>query len=511
MHLFQADIHERCRYEFRAGRTRVIVVLPTGGGKGHIAAWMINNATARTVRGKPGRVLFIAGRREIINQQSLKLLRSGISHGVIMAGHRLWRPHEPVQVASRDTILRRIDAGMDFGDFTLIIADEVHHAASAGYSKVLNHWPDAVVVGLTATPYRLDGKPLGGDLFQSLVVGPSVKWLIDNTFLAPFTGFVYDRPDLSHLKAKARGDYKIDEAAAVMDPVILGGSIIRDYLEHARGKRALCFSVNISHSLAIVQQARDNGIPAEHVDCNTPADEREAILGHDGRLARGETLFVSNVECVTEGTDIPSIEVIILARPTASESLARQMYGRGLRTSPDTGKTLCRIHDHAGVLLHPGWLPDDPQEFDLTHERKESNGRGESPVRVCDACKAVIPLGADACPTCGALAAKGKREIIEDTGRERLTIEQLRERRPKWARELTDQQLRKVHKATRADMAAEYLRLKNVQTSKGFKEGFVWHQFREIFGRGLPRFTDAELADIQPAERPFIPLPRRTE
>jgi superfamily II DNA or RNA helicase len=306
-----------------------------------------------------------------------------------------------------------------------------------------------------------------------------------------------------------------------MKQTILGGSIIRDYLEHAKGTRALAFAVNVEHSLAIVEQARAAGITAEHVDADTPSSIRAALLGRGGKFETGEVMFVSNCMIMSEGTDVPSIQTLLLMRPTASLVLALQMIGRGLRpwcfTCRDAPrptcvghdvKRVCRIHDHANVLETHG-LPDEdrPMSLDMDAPPKPA------PVSTCRKCNAMFPSGHTTCPRCGApietVTGMSGREITEDGDARRLTIEEIRARRKEGLDELTDAELMRVHKATREEKAAEYLRLIRVRDERGLKEKFPDAAYRAVFGV-WPKFDDEFLAGITPATRSFIPYKRRS-
>ena len=145
-----------------------------------------------------------------------------------------------------------------------------------------------------------------------------------------------------------------------MSRAVISGNIVEQYRRRSAGKRAVLFAASVKHSLDLVARFRAAGVSAEHLDGETPLEQREAILG---RLASGATTHVSNVGVLTEGWDCPAVEVCILARPTLSTGLYMQMGGRILRPAP--GKTEARIHDHAGCILHHG-LPDDPRDYSLT-------------------------------------------------------------------------------------------------------------------------------------------------
>jgi superfamily II DNA or RNA helicase len=233
------------------------------------------------------------------------------------------------------------------------------------------------------------------------------------------------------------------------------------------------------------------------------------------QFRHGDLTVLASVGVLTEGFDAPAAEVCILARPTKSLALHIQMIGRVLRTSPDTGKVRALIHDHAGNTMRHG-LPDEPRDYALN----------VTPQRViasmtCPACYAVFNRTKQGrCPKCDELISTPEersdsggrmdKTVVEGKRISREQIEQIRGRRASLGltRELTDQQIAKAARATREEKAAEYLRLKVIAERKGFKNGFIAHQFRGQFSH-WPRFTDDELAAAQPAAQPFLPLPKR--
>lgn len=494
---YQTAAIDGLRARIREGLRRLLLVAPTGAGKTVIASLLIQNA-----RERQSKIIFLAHRKELITQCSAKLDALGVDHGIIMADHPRWKPHAAVQVASVATLSRRLENGRVKFDPDIVFIDEAHHARAETYTNIVAAYPRAIVIGLTATPWRSDGKGLGNGLFQDIVVAATVQELIDSGALVKPKGFVYQQPDLSEVKT-ARGDYDLETLGEVMGKVILGGDIVRDYVRDCPGKRAVVFAVNVKHSREmIVPQFLEAGIPAEHLDDQTPPLERDAILA---RIRDGKTLVVSNVGILTEGWDCPAVEVCILARPTKSLALALQMMGRVLRPSP--GKTCARIHDHAGVMLTHG-RPQDPREYELEGDKPPS----PAPQKTCKECFCINPAAATECQECGCVfeVQKGQKGGIEHREGIRLDMDDLRaERAANGIRaDLSDEELERVSHATRQDKAAEYLRLRAVQESKGFKPGWVAHQYRGVFGV-WPKFAANDLEGVTPAARSFISLPKR--
>src|SRR3990172_812358 len=201
MHLrpYQSEAIAALRDMLRRGLRRVILVSPTGSGKTVMACALMQSAVARG-----NRVLVLAHRKELIDQCSEKLDRFGVPHGVQMAEHPRWRPQDPVQVASVATLIRRL-TGPRRPEAELIVVDECHHARAETYQKILDSYPGAPVIGLTATPWRSDGKGLG-ELFQDRVVAATVAQLTASGDLVPSAGFSYEIPDLAQVRTTG-GDY----------------------------------------------------------------------------------------------------------------------------------------------------------------------------------------------------------------------------------------------------------------------------------------------------------------
>lgn len=380
---YQLAAVEQIRAALRRGRRRVLLTLPTGAGKTLTAASMIAGALER---GK--RCMFVAHRKELIDQTVAAFARLGItSVGVIRASDKRRDASQPIQVASVQTLARRKQA-----DFDLVFVDEAHRATAATYLQhVFGRHSKAVIVGLSATPVRQDGKPLGAQ-FDELVVGARYSELIGAGYLAP--PLVYSTPllpDLGRVRTTA-GEYNQEDLEAAVNRGSLIGDLYTQWAKHPPA-RTVAFAVSIAHSRAIVERFRAEGVRAEHLDGTTPEDERAAILA---RLASGETTLVSNVAVLCEGWDLPSCKRLILARPTKSLGLYMQMAGRILR--PHDGEVPV-ILDHGGNFDRHG-APHMDREWSLS--AKPKGEPGVAPSRVCPECFAHILANAKVCPLCGA-------------------------------------------------------------------------------------------------------------
>ena len=365
-------------------REKPILVLPTGGGKTKTAVYGIVKPAAD----KGNQTLWIAHRTELIQQAKGDIEESGVEVGVIQAGHK---PNSGAmcQVASVQTLARRLKK---LPPAKIVIIDECHHVRSATYMLVVEYYmaQGAVVIGLTATPERLDGQGLG-QIFDTIVEEVTVRFLIEHGFLADYEYFAPATPDLSAVN-KVAGDFNTQATAAVMDRPEMVGDIVEHYQRHLSGQRALCFATRITHSLSIVEDLQTAGVPAAHLDGTDSREEREDTIA---AFAEGKILVLSNVNLFDEGFDIPACQGVIIARPTMSFVRHRQMIGRAMRPKENGSKAT--ILDHAGNYQRHG-MPDDPHEWDLDCVAAPV---GESKHKSCPECFAVIPVGVRECPYCG--------------------------------------------------------------------------------------------------------------
>ena len=411
---YQADLVEEVGTALETHNS-VVLQLPTGGGKTRIAVEITRRARAASRR-----VWFVCHRREIIRQTHESFDAAAVAHGVVAAGFPANLDAE-VQVCSVGSLARR---AASLGSPNLIIWDECHHVAAKSWSRLKAAFPDAHHLGLTATPTRLDGKGLKGS-FAHLIIGPSTRRLIDDAFLSSYRLFAPTIPDLRGIKT-TRGDYDKGALGEAMSKAVLVGDVVEHYQRHVPGKRAIVFASSVKGSQAVAERFDAAGIPALHIDGSTPEDERDAAVR---ALADGSVKVLTNVEIFTEGFDLPTIDAVILLRPTKSLALFHQMVGRGLRTAAWKAGTV--ILDHAG-LVHEHGLPDDPVEWSLDGFRlglKRTRDRHPR-LRRCPECSAVHEWAAG-CPECsyaylpadrtmeevyGELREVGKREGYE-TGR----------------------------------------------------------------------------------------------
>jgi len=398
---YQDTIIEQVREHLRAGRQSILIQLPTGGGKTALTASMLGNAASRG-----NRCAFGVHRRELVKQAMNTFDFVGIRYGVVSAG---WHPNRRprVQIASIPSWCRRIK---QVGQFDIIVWDECQHIAAKSWTDLHEAYPNAVHIGLTATPERLDGRGLG-DYFKVMVQGPTTRELIEQGYLAPYQLLTVPSVRTEGLH-KRMGDFAIGELIERMNASTVTGDAVAHYQKHAAGRRAVAFEASVERSERLAEAFKAAGIAAAHVDGNTPTDERDRAVAD---FAAGRTKVLCNVELFGEGFDLPEMEAVILCRPTQSLSLYLQQVGRGLRTAP--GKRDCIILDHAGNYQRHG-APDAERVWSLEGRVPESRGESESVAngRVCTFCYATSKRGAPKCKTCGKAFEVKARKIEELDG-----------------------------------------------------------------------------------------------
>ena len=397
---YQQAAIDGIRRAFAAGRRRVLHVLPTGGGKTTTFAYIATRAAERQQR-----VWILAHRVELLDQISATLDGFGCSHGFIAAGYPA-RVGALVQVAGVFTVARRLDRVQPPD---LIVVDEAHHAVAATtWGRILSKFPRARILGVTATPCRTDGSGLD-ECFDTLVEGPTVAELTARGFLVPLRAFAPASIATDGI-AKRYGDFQKSQLEAVADTSTVTGDAVAHYQRHALGKRAVVFCVSVKHAEHVAEQFRGAGIAAKSVDGGMDRELRRSVLR---AFASGSLPVLTSCDLVSEGFDLPALEVGISLRPTQSLALWLQQIGRVLRPAP--GKTEALLFDHAGNLARHGW-PDDPREWSLAagageRKAKAADDEADVAVRICDACFAAFKAFRTSCPECGAAVKAKAREV----------------------------------------------------------------------------------------------------
>ena len=438
---------------------KVVVQAPTGSGKTVIMSEMVHRFMDRDMR-----VLILVPRRELAHQVAGTLERFGRYIGVIMAGEERLKGMQ-TYVASFDTLharcVQRDIHPLPTAD--VVIVDEAHLALAKTRQDIITAYPHARIIGFTATPARSDGKGLGR-MFDELVMGPSVRELVEVGALVPARYFVGERPNLDGVRVQG-GDYNQRQLEERVDQPRLVGDIVENWMRIAGDKRTVIFCASIKHSRHVCRQLVAHGVTAEHLDGNTPTEERQAILD---RVRSGATQVLTNVYVASYGLDIPELECAVMARPTKSVVLYFQTVGRVLRTAP--GKTEALILDHAGCVEEHGMV-DEPMPWTLMgnarqdQEREKRERRDPQPIE-CPECKHVF-RATHICPECGFELAGGAEAVpyheadLVEIDRERKRLNR------KWSVE---------------EKGHFFGELKSYGLRKGYAPGWASHKYKERFG-----------------------------
>lgn len=377
---YQQKIVDDLRVAFKSYKSPV-VVLGCGGGKSVITASIAKSATD-----KGNRVLFLVHRIELVDQIKETFKRMGVDFNLC----------DIAMVQSA----KKYDK-----DYKIIITDESHHATCRTYQNVYERYPDALRVNVTATPCRSDGRGLG-ETCDYLLKTVSTKWLISNGYLAPYEYYsvVPENLVLTGLK-KVRGEY--EDITRILDEPKIYGDIFKYYKPD---KKAICYCSSLQHSINTAKAFNDQGIPARHIDGNTPKEERKQII-QDFR--DGKIMVLTNFSLIAEGFDVPDCDMVLVLRKTASLNLFIQMVMRCMRYKP--GKT-AYIYDFCGNCYEHG-LPDDDREWTLDSKTSHSRNPSSEPdvlVRICKKCLRAYPGKSPICLYCNTDNGKTKKEIEQE-------------------------------------------------------------------------------------------------
>ena len=364
---YQQDLYNRVREAFR-GRRSVLMQLATGAGKTFIFAEMSKAAQ------KMDRVVWIlVPRKELLSQASEHLSQAGVTHGRIDAKHQESRAFN-CHVVSKDTLIRRYDKIINKPDF--IIVDEAHIALDR-YIEIAGKYPDAKILGVTATPERLDGRGLS-DLYETMVEGPSIQGLVEYGYLS---NVEYYAPPLQGLdKLHKKGiDLDANELEILLETRKVYGHAIEHYEKHAAGKPCLVYCRSVKAAEETATRFSVGGYRFESIDGNMTNKQRKDRLD---ALKNGDIHGLTSCELVTYGLDVPSVKCIIQLRPTLSRALFCQMIGRGLRPTDEGDK--CVIIDHVGNLQEHGHpLSEYRWKFEGVEKRKRKKKPDEAILRLC--------------------------------------------------------------------------------------------------------------------------------
>lgn len=408
------------RDAYRRGLNAVCFVAPTGSGKTVVMSHIAHGAT-----GKGNRMTILVHRQELIRQNAKALRAMDVGFGIIAAGHEPCN-YLPVQLAMIQTLLRRPDA---IPPPNLIMCDESHHIVGDSYRQIIARFPAAKILGLTATPQRLDGKGLGS-IFEELVIGPTVAQLIAAGFLC--TPKYYAPPselDMSGVR-KTAGDFNRGQTAERVDRPRITGNAVEHYARICPGKPAVAFCCSVKHAEHVRDQFIAAGFPAASIDGTLSDDDR---IDRVEALSSGRINVLTSVDVISEGFDLPAVTSAILLRPTESLSLHLQQIGRVLRPKADGSGAV--ILDHVSNCMRHG-LAEEERTWTLDGNVGKRTARNGTQINLltCESCH-TVHIPAPACPSCGRVYPTQERKIAEvDGSLEQLTAEQIQAERDRVAK-----------------------------------------------------------------------------
>lgn len=462
---YQGATVRKAEWAMRCGR-RVLIVCPTGGGKTEMASMII--------RRHPGSVGFLTHTKDLVEQTAERLREHGHDVGVVAAGYQA--SHAKVQVASVQTLVAR-EAELRC---SLVILDEAHHFLAEEWRAAFERTGCRYLLGLTATPERGDGRPLG-DIFDEMIVAAQYSELIAKGYLVPLR-VLRPREELD------RG---------------LAQKVVESYLRSGEGRHGFAFVRSVLDAENLAHDARGVGIPSAVVEAETPKEQRASALARLG----AELRLLFNVRALTEGVNIPSASICIYGKNFMHQGGVLQSAGRILRTAP--GKKDALLLDLPGVTHRLG-IPTEDKEYSLTGQGIKRSASAES-LHVCMECGACYPSGPSACPRCGHVAPVQQKKPLRIYNKE-LEPVYAGSSTPDWAKRAELDRLRGVAKnrglglgwvrieyeklfgtkpvlgdAVGEEQRREFERLLELAKRQGHSTGWAQHRYRAVFGAFPPR------------------------
>ncbi len=410
---YQQDAVNAIYQSWQAGNKNVLAVLPTGAGKSVIMSNIVGEFTNRHQH-----CAVIAHRNELVSQMSCHLARAGVVHRIIASNstvaqitrkhHKLFgksfiNPSTFTAVVGVDTLISRYESMKDWArQIDLWVQDESHHQLRTNkWGRALELFSNARGLGVTATPARADGQGLGRSadgFMDDMIIGPTTRYLIEHGYLADYE-IVCPKSDinLNGVELSKNGDWSNQALRKAAKKSRIVGDVVQNYCLYALGRKAIVFATDVETADEIANDFNVHGVKAVSLNGNSQTAFREQSI--EG-FAEGNVQVLVNVDLFDEGFDVPSCDVIIMARPTASLGKYLQMIGRGLRPQP--GKTALVI-DHVSNVLRHG-LPDKPRQWSLNRRNKRSKqlkDPDEIELTVCKHCLKPYEKFRTVCPYCG--------------------------------------------------------------------------------------------------------------
>ena len=406
---YQVEVIRKIYREISDGKKRILARMPCGAGKTKMALnIMLQAFNSKQKDGK--QVGFCFPYLSLRDQTITEALNEGFNIediGVMQHDHHMRDDNKPVQLISERTLSSKTARNKNkvekafhhlhnfYPDFFLLIIDECH-LLSEFYREWMNHRPNMIVVGITATPYA----PFLGKLFQSYVQGPTTLDMIEWGFNPPVRIFACPAPDMSDVKIIS-GDYAKNGTEKKYNNIVLIGDVINNYIAHGDNKQALVYCSTCSQAKFYANHLREKGFSTDYQDAHT-SDEERSQIAHRWRLKK--TRFIVSVDTMTIGLDLPNVHCIIFLRPTKSKTVAQQILGRGMRI--EEGKKDLLVFDHTTTTKDLGYFTYFDSEFtslnkDEKGKRTSSKSKKSEPSLECPKCHFIRPPKTHKCPECG--------------------------------------------------------------------------------------------------------------
>ncbi len=436
---YQEELKNKLREAFKIYK-KVILLAPCGAGKTVIASSIIKDSI-----NKNKNIWFIVHRRELQAQAEKTLEKYGI-------------PKDKIKVFMVQTLANKLNKINEIPD--MIIYDECQHATSKTYQRITDKFPNSYFVGLSATPCRLSGKPLG-DIFEFIVSGITANTLIQRKFLADYEYYAPDFDlDFENVTIK-NGDYEKEELNILMEKSTIYSNILETYKKLANNKKTIIYCHSIEYSKKIEKLFLDNGYSIKHFDGDTPKNDRDNII-EDFR--NNKIQILTNVDLIGEGFDVPNCECVLLLRATKSLSLYIQQSTRCLRPNGDKKAIIIdcvgNIYEHGMPTMDRKWeLTQSPQKY------CNDNEDGTLKIKRCTNCLKVYDGKMPECPYCHFKNPLTKREI---QNKKNIELKKIQEEELKKIEELKKQQRREQ------GMAKTFGELVKLAKERGYKNPTGW-------------------------------------
>lgn len=392
---YQRKVVGDCYRSVKSGYKKILLFAPTGAGKTVAIAKIICDAVSRGRK-----VLFVVHRDVLVGQTHSKLSTAGVMCGFFKAG---WDENldASVQIASVQTLPKR-DKWRSL-NFDVIVFDECHIVAFSKICKEMMKeiYPNAIYLGLTATPWRLSKKESLGDIYEDMVCAPMPKELIERAFLVKPSYYALDfEAELEDVEL-VNGEYNLGQLSTLCNRPELIEQIVNSWYDLAYNRPTIVFTTGVSHGENVANAFNNHGVSAAVVTGKTPIPLRKELYH---KLATGELKVLASCNALSEGFDVSEVSCVILARPTKSKALYFQQVGRGLRLADD--KTDCLVLDQSRNVLEHGFIEDlTYQDIELLPSNKgRSSNDGTPPLKMCpteEGCGAYVYSFYRKCPHCG--------------------------------------------------------------------------------------------------------------